>query len=166
MINDQEFLQGAAFLRLINFEDRITITHAVRIHTSIYLIQTALSKSAVLFKLSKKPKSAWSFTLSSQEKSALNTLHGRYPGVSVFIALICHKDGICCIAEERLWDVLDRNSSIIGYHISVSRRLNGSYHVNGPGRQQMSQTIPQSDWPRVVFSKQKSSHECEFIDSY
>lgn len=159
MINDQEFLQGAAFIRLINYKNQIKITHAVSIHTSIYLIEADSSKSAVLFKLSKKPKSAWSFTLSSQEESALDTLCSKYPSVSIFIAFICHKDGICCIAKERLWTILNRDTSIISYHISVSRRLNSSYHVSGSGKQRINQTVPQSDWPRIVFSKQKSSHE-------
>ena len=154
MINDREFLLGAAFSRLINQADRITIEHLDELHTSIYIIETDSSKSAVFFKLSKKPKSAWSFTLSSQEESALNILHSKHPTVPVFIALICHQDGICCIAEEQLWSILDRNSSIIGHHISVSRQLNGSYHVSGTGRQQMAQAVPQSDWPRVVLSKQ------------
>jgi hypothetical protein len=35
MINDQDFLHGAAFLRLINSASRITISHAFEIHQSI-----------------------------------------------------------------------------------------------------------------------------------
>lgn len=159
MINDQEFLYGAAFMRLINHGSRITIIHASSIHPSLYLLETDSSNSAVLFKVSKKPKSAWSFTLSSQEESALNTLHSKYRNVSIFIALICHKDGICCIAEERLRSVLDRDAGVNGQHISVSRSTRGSYHVSGPGRQQMEQTVPQSDWPRVIFSNKEKNHE-------
>ncbi|MGB7439425.1 MAG: hypothetical protein WA919_00020 [Coleofasciculaceae cyanobacterium] len=151
MINDQEFLHGAAFLRLINYGIRITITHGSSIHPSLYLLETDNSKSAVLFKVSKKPKSAWSFTLSSQEESALDTLHNKYHNLSIFIALICHKDGICCLAEKQLWSVLDKEVGISGQHISVSRQTRGSYHVSGPGRQQMEQAVPQSNWPRVVF---------------
>jgi hypothetical protein len=159
MINDQEFLYGAALLRLINYGSRITIIHTSSIHPSLYLLETDSNKSAVLFKVSKKPKSAWSFTLSSQEESALATLHSKYPKVSIFIALICHKDGICCIAEERLRSVLDTDTGVNGQHISVSRSTRGSYHVSGPGRQQMEQTVPQSDWPRVIFSNKEKNHE-------
>ena len=64
---------------------------------------------------------------------------------SAFIALVCHKDGICCMAEERLWSIVDKNVDISVQHISVSRRPHGSYHVSGPGRQQMNQTVPQND---------------------
>jgi hypothetical protein len=152
MINDQEFLHGAAFLRLINYGTRTTIVHASSIHPSLYLVETDISKSAILFKTSKKPKSAWSFTLSRQEELALDTLPRKYPDVLVFIALICHKDGICCIAEEQLRSVLDQDTGISGQHICVSRRPHGSYHVSGTGRQQMERTVPQSDWPRVVLS--------------
>jgi hypothetical protein len=153
MINDQEFLHGAAFLRLIDHGEQIKITHISWVHPSIYLVDTDNSKSAILFKVSKKPKSAWSFTLSSQEESALDVVHSKYNNISVFLALICHKDGICCIAKKRLWTVLDENIGIAGQHISVSRKLHGSYHVSGPGRQRMDQTVPQNDWPRVIFSK-------------
>ena len=159
MINDQEFLHGAAFLRLINYGHCITINHASLIHPSIYLIETDSSKSAILFKVSKKPKSAWSFTLSDREELALDTLHSKYPNVSVFIALICHKDGICCIAEKRLRSVLDRDAAVNGQHISVSRSTRGSYHVSGPGRQQMEQTVPQSDWPRIFFFNEEKTHD-------
>lgn len=159
MINDREFLQGAAFLRLINYGEQISIAHPSWIHNSIYLIETNTSKSAVLFKLSTKPKSAWSFTLSSQEESALDILYKKYPDFTVFIALICHKDGICCIAQQRLWSILDKNAGISGQHISVSRHPHGSYHVSGPGRQEMEQTVPQSDWPRVVFASRENSYE-------
>ncbi|HEY9634713.1 MAG TPA: hypothetical protein V6D14_15025 [Coleofasciculaceae cyanobacterium] len=159
MINDQEFLHGAAFLRLINYGTRITIIQASSIHPSLYLVETDYSQSAILFKISKKPKSAWSFTLSKQEELALDTLHSKYPDISVFIALICHKDGICCIAEQRLRSVLDRDAAVNGQHISVSRSTRGSYHVSGPGRQQMEQTVPQSDWPHVILSYKENTHE-------
>lgn len=152
MINDQEFLHGAAFLRLINYGKQVTITHALLIHPSIYLVETDSSKSAILFKVSKKPTSAWSFTLSTQEESALHIVHSKYDGVSLFLALICHKDGICCIPQKRLWSVLDTEADVAGQHISVSRKTHGSYYISGPGRQQMKQTVPQSDWPRVLFS--------------
>lgn len=159
MINDQEFLHGAAFLRLINYGSRITIIHASGIHPSLYILETDGSKSAVLFKVSKKPKSAWSFTLSSQEESALDTLQSKYRNISIFIALICHKDGVCCITKEQLWSVLNRNVGASGQHISVSRQPHGSYHVNGPDRQQMDQTVPQNNWPRIVLSEKKNSDE-------
>ncbi|OWY65649.1 hypothetical protein B7486_40680 [cyanobacterium TDX16] len=153
MINDQEFLQGAAFSRLFSYGCQIMISHMVSIHTSMYLIETNSSKSAVLFKISKKPKSAWSFTLSSKEQIALNALSSKFPCISLFIAFICHRDGICCISQEHLWNVLDRESSIVDHHISISRQLNGSYRVAGSSGQRMNQTVPQSNWPRVVLLK-------------
>lgn len=159
MINDLEFLYGAAFLRIINYGTKVTIIHASAIHPSLYLVETDSSKAVILFKISKKPKSAWSFTLSSQEDAALNILPIKYPDASVFISLVCHKDGICCIAEKCLRSVLDRNTGVNGQHISVSRSTRGSYHVSGPGRQQVEQTVPQSDWPRVVLSNKEQSDE-------
>ena len=163
MINDREFLYGAALYRLINNGEKTTITHLSRLHPSIYLVETGRSKSAVIFKISKKPTSAWSFTLSAEEESALDTLPCQYPRVAVFLALVCHKDGICCIAKERLWGIINADEGISGQHISVSRQPRSSYYVRGPGRQPLEQTVPQSDWPRVILSDSENSHE---RDSY
>ncbi len=65
MINDQEFLHGAAFLRLIDHGEQIKITHSSWIHPSIYLVDTGNSKSAILFEVSKKPKSdaIWEYAI-------------------------------------------------------------------------------------------------------
>lgn len=151
MINDCELLEGAAFVRLVNYGRRVTIIPASLIHSSMYLIETETHQSAVLFKHSKKPKSAWSFTFSTQEDNALKVLHSKYSNCLVFIAFICHKDGICCVSKERLMSIIDNASSIADQYISVSRKPRSSYYISGPGRQQMLQTVPQSDWPRVVF---------------
>lgn len=97
--------------------------------------------------------------MGSQEEDALDTLHNKYPDATIFIALICHKDGICCIAKQRLWSVLEQNTGISGQHISVSRQTHGSYHVSGSGRQKMEQTVPQSDWPRLILLNRENSYE-------
>lgn len=158
MINDCELLEGSALIRLVNYGYQVTITRADSIHPSIYLIKSENGQSAVLFKHSKKPKSAWAFTLSSQEDYALNALHSKYPELPIFIAFICHRDGICCVSEKRLMSVISESSGIGGQHISVSRQARGSYHVSGTGRQQMQQTVPQSDWPRIVLFNLGDSH--------
>jgi hypothetical protein len=151
VINDCEFLEGAAFIRLVNYGYRVAIAPVSSIHSSIYLIETENHQSAVLFKHSKKPKSSWSFTLSSQEEEAFTVIHSKYPESLVFIAFICHRDGICCVSEKRLMSVIDTETGIAGQHISVSRKPRGSYYVSGPGRQKMVQTVSQSDWPRVII---------------
>lgn len=155
MIRDCEFLQGAAFIRLLNCGYRVAITPAFSIHPSIYLIETAIHQSAVLFKHSKKPKSSWSFTLSSQEEEALKNLRTKYPDFYSYIAFICHRDGICCVSEKQLMNILDTGTGFAGQHISVSRQTRCSYSVSGPGRQQMFQSIPQSDWPRIILLEPK-----------
>ncbi|MCT7967654.1 hypothetical protein NG799_15035 [Laspinema sp. D1] len=153
MIKDQEFLYGAAFVKLINFRDQITITHASGIHNSLYLVETDSTKSAVLFKLSTQPKSPWPFSFSDGEESALDRLKHDYSRVPQFLALVCHKDGICCLAidDQGLWSILDKKAPLSVQRISVARKPRGSYHVSGPGKQQMEQTIPQINWPRIVL---------------
>ena len=159
MISDQEFLYGAALLKLINFGNKVTFVHYSYIHSSLYLIETDSIKSAVLFKLSKKPKSAWSFSFSDQEDIALKTVRDQHLNVLVFLALVCHKDGICCMALDRVLDILENRENISGQYISVSRRPRGRYHISGPGREQMERTVSQSDWPRIILSKSEKNYE-------
>jgi hypothetical protein len=159
MISDQELLYGAAFTRLVHYGGQISLTHLSDVHPAIYLVETNTSKSVILFKLSKKPKSSWSFTLSNQEQLAIATLSEKYSHAKIFFSLICHKDGICCILKDRLYALMDLGEDINGQHISVSRKIHGSYHVSGSGRQQMNRSIPQNDWPYIILQNRDNSHE-------
>lgn len=151
-INDLEFLQGAAFLRLLKGTSNISITYLSYIHSSFYLIKSSNRESAILFKISRKPNSSWSFSFSSQEEIALRKFHSLYPDVKFFIALICHRDGICCLSEEQLWTILDSSEGLANQRVSVKRELRGSYYVKGTGRVLLERTIPQNNWPEVILS--------------
>ena len=151
MISDQEFLHGAAFLRLINLGQPVTITHASPIHPSIYVVSSLTKFSGILFKVSTKSRSAWSFTFSAQEDEAINTLKSKHQGIGFFAALVCHKDGVCCLSETQLLSVFDGDDSIFeGQRISVSRKSYGSYHVSGAKKSRMQRTVPQNAWPKLV----------------
>jgi hypothetical protein len=151
MISDQEFLHGAAFLRLINLGQPITVTHASSIHSSIYVVSSPTKLSGILFKVSTKIRSAWSFTFSEQEDAAINTLRSKYPGIDFFAALVCHRDGVCCLSEDQLFKVFDSdNSTFAGQRISVSRKSHSSYHVNGAKKVRMEKAVPQNAWPKLV----------------
>ncbi|NJK28723.1 MAG: hypothetical protein HC851_09755 [Acaryochloris sp. RU_4_1] len=151
MISDQEFLHGAAFLRLINLGQPITVTHAPTIHPSIYIVSSLTKVSGILFKISTKSRSAWSFTFSAQEDTAISTLKSKHLGIEFFAALVCHRDGICCLSEDQLFAVFDSDKSIFaGQRISVSRKSCGSYHINGAKKVRMGKTVPQNAWPKLV----------------
>lgn len=152
MLNDRDFLYGAAVLKLINFGSKVTVCHYSHVHPSLYFIQHQHTCSAVLFKLSTKPTSAWQFSLSDSEDIALREIQSQSTiKILPFLGLICHKDGVCCISLENLKQILDRTDNISGQSISVSRPPRGRYRVNGPGRRSLDRTIPQSDWPRIVL---------------
>jgi hypothetical protein len=151
-INDLEFLHGAAFLRLLKGTSHVSISYLSSIHSSLYTIKNSNQESAILFKISKKPTSSWSFSFSSQEENALTTFHQTYPDVKLFIVFICHRDGVCCLSEEQLWTIIDPNEGLANQRISVKRKLRGSYYVKGTGRVALERTIPQSNWPDVVLS--------------
>ena len=151
-INDLEFLHGAAFLRLLKGTSYISISYLSYIHSSLYTIKSSNQESAILFKISKKPTSSWSFSFSSQEENALTGFHQTYPDVKLFIALICHRDGVCCLSEQQLWTIIDPNEGLAKQRVSVKRELRGSYYVRGTGRVSLERTIPQNNWPDVILS--------------
>lgn len=151
-INDLEFLHGAAFLRLLKGTSYISISYLSSIHSSLYLIKSTNRESAILFKISRKPNSSWSFSFSPQEELALASFHENYPNIKLFIALICHRDGICCLSEEQLWSILDASEGLANQRISIKRENRGSYYVKGTGRVPLERTIPQNNWPDVVLS--------------
>jgi hypothetical protein len=151
-INDLEFLHGAAFLRLLKGTSDISISYLSSIHPSLYFIKNTNKESAILFKISTKPNSSWSFSFSSQEEMAVLEFHNAYPDVQLFIALICHRDGICCLSEEQLWSIINSSEGLAKQRISVKRELRGSYYVKGTGRVPLEYTIPQNNWPNVVLS--------------
>jgi hypothetical protein len=151
MINDREFLYGAAFSRLVDCGIRVTIDRLSNIHPSVYIIEAENSKSAVLFKTSKKPKSSWSFTITHQEQLAIDSLALQDSHVKIFVSLICHKDGICCISKDILWDILNLQDSTSTQYISVSRKERCSYHISTSGRKQMERSIPQNNWPYIIL---------------
>ncbi|BAY16512.1 hypothetical protein NIES21_23420 [Anabaenopsis circularis NIES-21] len=151
-INDLEFLHGAAFLRLLKGTSHVSISYLSCINPSLYLTESQNKQSAILFKISKKPNSSWSFSFSSQEEFALISFHKSYPDITVFIALICHRDGICCLSEEQLWTIIDQNEGLANQRISVKRETRGSYYVKGTGRVPLERTIPQNNWPDAILS--------------
>jgi hypothetical protein len=77
-INDLEFLHGAAFLRLLKGTSDISVSYLSYIHSSLYTIKSSNQESAILFKISKKPTSSWSFSFSLQEENALTTFRDNY----------------------------------------------------------------------------------------
>ncbi|MBD2346783.1 hypothetical protein [Anabaena subtropica] len=151
-INDLEFLHGAAFLRLLKGTSYISINYLSSIHSSLYLIKSTHQESAILFKISRKPTSSWSFSFSSQEENAVTNFHKTYPNIKLFIALICHRDGICCLSEEQLWTILNPSEGLAKQRISIKRESRGSYYVKGTGRVPLERTIPQNNWPDAILS--------------
>lgn len=54
-----------------------------------------------------------------------------------------------------LWSILDTDAKLSSQNISVSRQPRGSYHVTGPGKQKMQQTVPQNNWPSIILLSNK-----------
>ena len=84
---------------------------------------------------------------------AIRVLKSKYPGISFFAALICHKDGVCCLPEEQLNKIFDGDGLIFsGQRVSVSRKSRGSYHISGTKKVATGRTVPQNAWPNLVIN--------------
>lgn len=152
MISDQEFLHGAAFLRLINLGQPVTITHVPHIHSSIYVVRSHVRVAGVLFKVSTKSRSAWPFIFTAQENTAITMLNVKYPEIEFFVALVCQKDGVCCLSERQLKEIFGSQCpTFTGQRVSVSRKPNGSYHISGANKVSLEKTVPQNAWPQIIF---------------
>jgi hypothetical protein len=151
MLSDQELFHGAAFARLFRRAGSVTVTHAADVHSSAYLIETEGAQVAVLFKVNRvRKKSPWQFTFSAAESDALARLRRDHSIHRRFVALICRLDGVCCLSEEQLFDIL--GDELEGRAVSVRRPREGSYHVTGPERRKLKGAVPKSAWPLALFT--------------
>lgn len=148
-MNDRHLLHGAAFARLLD-ECDISIARQ-RWHDYMYKLSGATGGDAiVLMKYSLKPKTTWQFTFTADEESALARAATELPAVKRFLALICNRDGVCCVSEDRLRSIMPQG--LANRSVSVSRGRDESYRLSGPGRLAMAGTVARSEWSRVLLN--------------
>lgn len=151
--NDQELLHGAAILRLIESGHTWEVKHAASIHESAYIVLTDSMKSIVMFKLSKRTKSPWQFVFTPNEEQAVQVFHRDHCGCPIFFGLVCQKDGVCCVTERELDEVMPENGRISELYVSISRKRQSSYRMSGPSRTRLDRTIQAQSWPNRLFER-------------
>jgi hypothetical protein len=151
--SETELLHGAALHKLVRGLGRVTIESLGEIHPSLYLVQGIPICAGVLLKICTKGQRhppRWQFVLTPNELGAVRQFRKERPRCSVFFALVCRDDGVCCVPENDAYRLIGGGSGVRNPFLSVSRPTGGSYHVRGPQRTELGHAIPQSDWPGAL----------------
>lgn len=155
MITAQDMLHGGALVHLVRGLRSVSLESLADLHPSLYFARGASwGGAAILLKQSTKEKRArsrWGFSFTENEEGALRTFRRRHPKSRAFVGLVCRDDGVCCIPERELRDLVDGAHSLAGRRVSVFRNAGGSYHLTGPGRVDHYRAVPQSDWPNALI---------------
>ena len=155
MLKDEEMLHGSALLRLIEADDTTTTTFhfSRRIHTSAYRISRAGIHVGVLLKLSTARKSPWPFVFTNLEIHAIDRYRQAHSRDRFFLGLVCHRDGICCVALSAILDLLEPDEYLESKRIAVRRPPGVSYWLAGPHRVKAERCIPMNAWPHSLFER-------------
>lgn len=151
-VSAQDLLHGAALARLFRpgRELRITASEALR---STYLVATEVRCVAVMFKYATKKTSPWQFTFSADQAAVLEGLDRQHGQRDVYLALICHTDGVCCVQLSELDEVGVELDQLANTALYVKRPRRGSYWLRGPGRVDLGRAIPLSRWPDELYEE-------------
>jgi len=155
LLKDEEMLHGSALLRLIESEDIATTTFdfSREIHTSAYRVSRDGTHVGLLLKLSTARKSPWPFVFTRSELLAIARYKQKHPRDVFFLGLVCHRDGICCVALNTILELLEADETLESKRIAVRRPPGGSYWLAGPHRVKAERCIPMNAWPYSLFTR-------------
>lgn len=136
-IRKQEFYEGAALHLLARSTENLRL----RYESPHFVLN---DKILVYLKYSTKGRSPWGFTISKDERKALDQRAAHF---EVILGLICGGDGVAAIGYDELKCVVDDASDTC--HISCYRRHHEHYEVSGPSGTLPCKVAP-SRWLRIL----------------
>ncbi|MBI2273572.1 MAG: hypothetical protein HYU70_07235 [Bacteroidetes bacterium] len=124
MIKEYEYLHGVVFTRLCSVSQReISIRPFKDVGYSSYVINNA---AGLYIKYSGKRLSPWRFTVKKTHQDEIVELYNSFG--EVFIALVCHLDGVVILSYSELKKILNKIHDENEW-ISVARKKNKMYTV-------------------------------------
>lgn len=120
-----EFYHGAALLKIIK-SNKYKKIELLSNNNSVYLID---DKYGLYIKYSQKRISPWVFTFDKVHIDEISEVYGLLK--NVYIVLICHDDGICCLNWQEFNTVLSIQDNIYPKWIKAIRKINEKYSVFG-----------------------------------
>jgi hypothetical protein len=136
MIEKQEFMHGAALVRLLE-DARCRNVRRVDLGYEVN------GQALVFLKYSTKSHSPWRFGFSAEERRKLAASGETF---LVAIALICGGDGICAVTLAEAESIMGADAG----WIAVRRRFHELYGVSGQAGT-LPRKVPLHRWPAILF---------------
>ena len=145
MIKEFEFYHGLVFSRIIHtYNGQIEIKPYPTQSNSSYILN---DKVGLYIKYSTKRMTPWHFSFRQQHQEEIQEMQAKLS--SVFVLLVCNDDGIVCINDKELKQVLDENFLPVE-SIRIGRKPREKYSVSGTDGK-LKLKIGESDFPKKLF---------------
>jgi len=142
-IKEYEFFNGVVLNKLIRKGKPLNIDIFPSSSQNTFILD---GKVGIYIKYSKKLTSPWRFTFLREHQEEFKIMSQLCS--SSFLILVCNKDGIVCIDNKTLKNILDDNHAEVEW-ISASRLARESYSVKGSdGKLKFKINI--SDFPKNI----------------
>ena len=145
-LKEYEFYNGVVLNRLIRKGNPIKIDVFPTSGNNSFMIN---DKVGLYIKYSSKNISPWRFSFTKEHQQELNIMKQLLD--TIYLILVCERDGIVCIEYEELKQVLDEHYEEIEW-VSVSRLKREQYSVKGSNGK-LEFKIADSDYPKKIFEK-------------
>lgn len=147
MIKDFEFFHGIVFSRLIHvYDGQINIKPYPTNSNSSYILN---DKVGLYIKYSTKRMTPWSFSFQKHHQEEIADMEKKLS--SVFLLLVCNDDGIVCLNQKELKQVLDEDFKQTE-SIRINRKPREKYTVSGTDGK-LKLKIGESDFPKKLFTE-------------
>lgn len=144
MIRDFEKFHGAVFAHLLHSSNvKITIELLTTKSNSSYVLNDSIG---LYIKYSSKRMSPWPFTFHRPHQEEIAQMKLRFK--QVFVAFVCHDDGIACLDHDELKAILDEHEE--DEWVRISRKSRGMYSITGKDGK-LKFKIGAKDFPRKIF---------------
>ncbi len=150
MIKEFEFYHGTVLARLIHSAKRpVSVKAYPTSSNASYIINDSIG---LYIKHSSKRMSPWRFSFQREHQDEI--LHMRNNLDNVYIAFVCHEDGIPVLSFDELKDVLDEVHDKVEW-ISIARNPREKYTIKGSDGK-LSHKIGDNEFPEKLFEKQEN----------
>lgn len=122
MLKQSDFFHGVLLTKLLDYQELNIRKHP---YFSAYIINNRV----YYIKYSKNRISPWTFSFSETHVNELTDLKGQYE--DVYIVLICHEDGICCLNYPEFKVVIAVENLNFPKWIKATRQKREKYSVTG-----------------------------------
>tara|TARA_B110000238_G_C15838359_1_gene315820 strand:+ start:24 stop:473 length:450 start_codon:yes stop_codon:yes gene_type:complete len=143
-IKEYEFYNGAVLNRLIRKGKPIEIDIFPSNGNNSFIVN---NKIGLYIKYSRKKISPWRFTFTKEHQAEMNIMYELLD--TIYLILVCQKDGIVCLEYNELKLVLDEIYEEVEW-VSASRLSKEQYSIRGSNGA-LNFKISNNDFPKKIL---------------